>query len=201
MNDSGDRRLDAYLWLFVVPALFLFGLFIVVSGPRKIEGLPVLSELPNFNLINQDGAPVDLNDLQGKIWVADFIFTTCAGPCPIMSTEMAGLQKYYRLHPEVHFVSYTVNPEYDTPEVLAQYAARYGARSDRWTFLTGAIEDIHRLAAEGFKMGSLDEPVNHSTRFALVDGQGRLRGYYNSDDEPAIKTLMNDIEELLVSLQ
>ncbi len=199
MTEGGGRKYDAYLWLAVVPALFVLGLFIVLSGPRENDGLPVLSELPNFNLTNQVGAPVGLDDLQGKIWVADFIFTTCAGPCPIMSNKMAGLQNYFRLHPEVQFVSYTVNPEYDTPQVLAQYGQRYGAQSDRWTFLTGAIEDIHRLAAEGFKMGSMDTPVNHSTYFALVDGRGRVRGYYNSEDEPAINTLIYDIQELLVS--
>ena len=201
MNEGSGRRYDAYLWLAAVPALFVLGIFIVLSGPKKNDGLPVLSELPNFYLTNQDGAQVGLDDLQGKIWVADFIFTTCAGPCPLMSSKMAGLQNYFRLHPEVQFVSYTVNPEYDTPAVLAQYAERYGAQSDRWTFLTGPIEDIHRLAAEGFKMGSIETPVNHSTYFALVDGQGRVRGYYNSDDEPAINTLINDIEGLLVSLR
>ncbi len=199
MTEGGGRRYDAYLWLAAVPALFILGLSIVLSGPRSNDGLPVLSKLPNFNLTNQDGAQVGLDDLQGKIWVADFIFTTCAGPCPRMSSKMAGLQNYFRLHPEVRFVSYTVNPEYDTPEVLAQYAQRYGAQNDRWTFLTGASEDIHSLAAQGFKMGSMDTPLNHSTYFALVDGQGRLRGYYNSEDEPAINTLISDIQELLVS--
>ncbi len=201
MNEGGGRRYDAYLWLAVVPALFVLGLYIVLSGPRENDGLPVLAQLPDFSLTNQDGAQVGLEDLQGRIWVADFIFTTCAGPCPIMSSKMAGLQNYFRLHPEVQFVSYTVNPEYDTPEVLAQYAERYGAQNDRWTFLTGAGEDIHRLAAQGFKMGSMDTPLNHSTYFALVDGQGRLRGYYNSQDEPAINTLISDIQELLVSLE
>lgn len=161
--------------------------------------LPVLGQLPDFNLVNQQGQEVGLTTLEGQIWVADFIFTTCAGPCPIMSRKMAALQRKFMHQPQLHLVSFSVNPEYDTPAVLAQYADRYGAQDDRWTFLTGSIEEIHRLAAEGFKMGSIETPVNHSTYFALVDGQGRLRGYYNSEDEPAINTLIDDIEGLLVS--
>ncbi len=164
------------------------------------EPLPTLGRLPDFALVDQRGAAVSLESFAGRIWVADFFFTTCAGPCPIMSSKMAALQRTFSRVPNVQLVSFTVNPEVDTPEVLLAYADRYQAVEDRWTFLTGDRADLTALALDGFHLGAGDQPIHHSTYFTLVDGQGRLRGYYDSTVPRALDRLVADIQQLLVRL-
>ncbi|MBI5092097.1 MAG: SCO family protein [Candidatus Hydrogenedentes bacterium] len=159
--------------------------------------LPVLWPIPEFHLLNTENTVVSPADFRGKVWVADFIFTTCAGPCPAMTARMAKLQEQFKNQPGVRFVSISVNPEFDTPAVLAEYGKQNGANPDRWTFLTGDSNAIQKVAAEGFKFGTMDEPIMHSTRFALVDRQGRMRGSYIATDDASIRKLPNDIESLL----
>lgn len=161
------------------------------------QALPVLYELPDFQLTDSTGAPFDRERMRGKVWVADFIFTTCTGPCPILSTRMAGLFKHFRNNPKVGFVSFSVDPENDTPEVLTAYAERYGADTSQWHFLTGPKEAIDELAVKGFKVGSGDTPSMHDLHFILVDGLGRIRGYYTGTDPEDVAVLQNDIESLL----
>jgi protein SCO1/2 len=161
------------------------------------QRLPKLYPLPAFELIDASGEPFTQESLAGRFWVADFIFTTCAGPCPVMSSRMADLAEAFADNPAVQFLSISVNPETDTPEVLREYADRYQADTSRWHFVTGDRNVIHSLAVEGFKLGSVDEPIMHSTRFVLVDDEGYVRGYYESSEPEGSLELTRDLTSLL----
>jgi protein SCO1/2 len=157
--------------------------------------------VPNFQLVNQNGAPFGSAQLLGKIWIADFIFTTCPGPCPMISTRMSELQKPLE-KTDVHLVSFTVDPTKDTPEVLRGYAENLHAQPGRWDFLTGAQSAIYNLSRDGFKLavsdgrGEAGIPV-HSTRMILVDRFGEIRGYYNATEPDAVTKLLADTNHLL----
>ena len=161
------------------------------------EPLPVLGDIPPFELLDNFGQSFTEKNISGKIWVADLIFTTCAGPCPIMSTEMRSVYKTYLENENIHMVTITVNPDYDTPEVLTEYGNRYDADFDKWHFLTGEYEKIQSLIANGFKMGDIEEIVFHSTRFALIDPNMNIRGYYMGTKSEDVKKLMGDIKKLI----
>jgi protein SCO1/2 len=144
-----------------------------------------------------NGVQIGLDELRGKVWVADFIFTTCAGPCPVMSMHMSRLHDEFKDDERIRMVSITVNPDYDTPEVLTNYAKQYKARTDLWYFLTGSYEAIQSLVANGFKMGDTEDIVFHSTRFALVDQESRIRGYYTGTETDEMEKLIKDIVRLV----
>ena len=167
------------------------------------QALPVLAEVPSFELINRDGRTVSKEDLLGRPWIADFIFTSCQVSCPAMTQRMAALRP--RLPATVSLVSISVDPENDRPEVLEEYARSYQA-PDRWYFLTGDRDEIYELIQGGFKLGvqvappeiaaqSL-EPITHSTRFVLVDAKGKIRGYYDAFDSGAMTRLVQDLGKL-----
>ena len=151
-------------------------------GESPSNELPQLYPLPEFSLIDSNGEIFDRDAMLGKYWVADFIFTSCGGPCPIMSGRMADLHRTFADNPKINFLSISVNPEVDTPEVLKAYAKRFNADTSRWYFLTGDGKAIHELAVHGFKLGSLDDPIIHSDRLVLVDDVGMVRGYYSGTD-------------------
>ncbi len=161
------------------------------------SSLPALTQLPQFTLIERSGRPMGLEDLRGKIWIADFIFTRCPGPCPLMTSRMARLQSSLEGKSDVLLVSFSVYPENDTPEVLTKYADQYHADRQHWFFLTGEKSAIHQLAQNGFLVGGVDDVMMHTTRFILVDRQARVRGYYDSNEEESLQKLMKDIETLL----
>ncbi len=170
-----------------------------LSGPP----LPVIKDVPAFSLIERSGQPLTKDDLLGKIWVVDFIFTSCAGPCPLLSTRMFSLQQSLdEFGDQVKLVSISVDPRTDRPEVLRKYAERYHAEDDRWFFLTGDDEEaIYAMIREGFL--SAVEPAKpggaiiHSTSFLLVDGQGRIRMRYEGVEPGSKKLILRDIRKLL----
>jgi protein SCO1/2 len=172
-----------------------------MTACKQEPALPRLFTLPDFSLTDQTGAAVTLNDLKGKVWVADFIFTNCGGTCPVMTEKMRALQNV--LPPEVRMASFTVDPDRDTPKVLAAYAAEHGATRDRWLFLTGEKQALHDLCIKGFKLpldesgGTVTEPIAHSTRFVLVDKQGEIRGYYSGTEAEELDRLSADAKKLL----
>jgi protein SCO1/2 len=164
----------------------------------------VFATLPAFQLVERSGESVGLADLTGKVWVADFVFTHCAGPCPLLSSKMARLQKALNGHDGVRLVTFSVDPERDTPDVLAEYARRYQAHSEQWLFLTGEKKEMYRLIGEGFRLAVDDGGpqagiITHSTRFVLVDQQGRIRGYYDGDEPGTVEALLPDIRSLLAT--
>ena len=153
---------------FVLLNASMMGLYLLsgaASTEAAAEELPVISTLPPFSLTSDKNTPLDNASLAGKVWIADFIFTSCAGPCPAMTRSMAAVAKKLELYPEVAFVSVSVDPETDTPEVLSRYGEKFGANPERWHFLTGTPEAIQELAVKGFMIGSVDDPVIHSTKF------------------------------------
>jgi cytochrome oxidase Cu insertion factor (SCO1/SenC/PrrC family) len=170
----------------------------VVLDPSTAAGaLPVLYPAPQFSLTNQDNKPVASDDLRGHAWVAAFIFTHCAGPCPMMSAKMAELQKTVP-DKNVKLVSFTVDPERDTPEVLKKYAATFNADSERWYFLTGEKSAIYAVA-DGMHLTAQpvsENDVLHDTRFLLIDPQGQVRGVYSSKDPSEMKQLAADAQRL-----
>ena len=157
--------------------------------------------VPLFQLINQNGQPFGSAQLNGKIWIADFVFTTCPGPCPMISTRMSELQKPLE-KTDVHLVSFTVDPAKDTPKVLRGYAEKLHAEPGRWDFLTGVPSTIYNLSEKGFKLAVSDgkeeagTPV-HSTRMILIDRHGEIRGYYNATEADAVTKLLADTSHLL----
>ena len=171
--------------------------------------LPILGIVPAFSLIERTQQPFTHTDLTGSIWVADFIFTHCPGICPLLSQRMSRLQTTLRTKP-VRFISFSVDPERDTPEVLQVYAQRYRADDQRWVFLTGDRAAMYALTREGFRLGvealapndprlTTHEPIVHSNRFVLIDPQRRIRGYYRGDDTESVAQLLQDIEMLMAT--
>ncbi len=160
------------------------------------NGLPVYGKAPRFELTDETGRTFNHKQLKGKIWVADFFFSTCAGPCPLMAANLKTVQERFRGRDDLHLVSVTVNPLYDTPAVLKKYAAKVGAETGRWSFLTGKGEEIHRLSVKGFKIGDPDNLIMHSEKFALVDQQGRIRGYYKGTSPEETEEMIRAIRQL-----
>lgn len=162
--------------------------------------LPDYSAVPDFNLTERSGRQFTRQDLDGQVWVADFIFTRCAGICPVMSANMRKLQD--KLPKEIRLISFSVDPYNDTPEVLREYANRYGADPERWLFLTGDPKTIQDLSVGGFKLaldptgGTEAEPITHSSRFVLVDQAGHIRGYYGTEDADVLDRLAADARKL-----
>ena len=169
------------------------------SVRRDVEQLPVIRAVPEFALTDQSGQTVTNADLRGKIWIADFIFTRCAGPCPLMTARMLEMQKALVKTPEVKLVSVTVDPEYDTPEVLKAYAEANFADPERWKFLTGDKAVIEKLVTEGFMQHLSEEggePV-HGTMFLIVDGNGMVRSARMLEDPELIPKVLTDTGNLL----
>jgi len=193
-----------FLWGFlgfVIAAVVFSFLYTELKTSAK-SSLPRLSIVPDVTLTERSGAQLPLSDLKGKAWIADFIFTNCGGSCPIMSSTMANFQEQLKDVNNVLLVSFTVDPERDSPDALRDYAEMYKASASRWLFLTGEKQKIDRLTREGFHLavaadsGSAAEPIIHSTMFVLVDRQGVIRGYYDSTDEKALTKIIADVRLL-----
>jgi cytochrome oxidase Cu insertion factor (SCO1/SenC/PrrC family) len=165
-------------------------------------------------LIDHRHRPFSRAALAGSVWIADFIFTRCAGQCPLMSAQMAALHQALRDLPAIRFVSFSVDPVYDTPARLAAYASHYEIPDDRWRLVTesdapvlppvreaGPITTIAHLARDGFRLGvgadgPPEEPITHSVRLVLVDQHGSIRGYYDATDVQAMAQLQADVRRL-----
>ncbi len=197
--NTASSTLEKTVWtvlaLVIIGIALAFALSSRSNQPaQEVPSLPVYAQIADFNLTNQIGRAVSLADLKGRIWIADIVFTRCAGPCPTMTRQMAGLQA--ALPVAVQYVTLTTDPEFDTPAVLKSYGEQFGADFGRWHFLTGSKREIGKLAIDGLKLTALDIPAEkrandadlfvHSTIFVLVDKQARVRGTFESD-EPEFK--------------
>jgi protein SCO1/2 len=205
-------RLLARPAFWVLAVVLLFGVPLSRSMLRRVPPAPpTLGNVPTFALTDQTGKPFGTADLQGKVWVADFIFTACQGSCPLLSQKMADVMRRARhLGPDFHLVSLTVDPERDTPQRLAEYGARFGAHPQKWSFLTGPMDVIEAAVVDGFKegMGRTEVPAEavnagtikvaaadggsrtdsfweifHGEHLVLVDRQLRIRGYFPATTE------------------
>ncbi|KFA93020.1 photosynthetic protein synthase I [Archangium violaceum Cb vi76] len=176
--------------------------------PRE-EPLPRLGRLPAFTFTRQDGEPFGLKQLEGQPWVANFIFTRCPTICPVFTRKMAGVQKQTaELGRELALVSFSVDPKYDTPERLTDYARKHGADPKRWSFLTGDYQQLKDTIVGGFKIAmgreeGADESdiasIFHGSHFVLVDRTGEIRGYYNSEHDDDVARLVLDTARLVKS--
>ena len=174
----------------------VLALALAMGACVKPKELPVMGDIPEFQLTAQTGQPFDSKVLDGRVWVADFIYTTCTGPCPMMTTHMRQLQNSTMETPDVLMVSFTVDPAHDTPPVLTEYARHFKQDPARWFFLTGDMAKLNDLGVHAFKLNSVDGSLIHSTRFVLVDRARRIRGFYSSDEDGFMPQLLHDVRQL-----
>ena len=177
------------------------------SDAPKPEDLAVSGRVTDFKLTDQDGKKLEAQDLRGEIWVATFIFTHCAGTCPLITQQMKQLDAELNDLPGVKLISFSMDPDNDTPEVLSKYMKAQGVDMPRWKFLTGPKSEMYRLTRDDFKLvvddkqGTPSEPIIHSSKIVLVDAQGFIRGRFDAMgmDGPtpeAIKSLAASIRKL-----
>jgi protein SCO1 len=200
-----EARLSALVGrpLFWLVFVGLIALFPIVRALRHPVPKPPALKIPlaSFVLTDQRGRPFGLDDLKGRVWVADFVFLSCPSVCPELTRRMAKIQHRARnLGEAFHLVTITVDPENDTPARLASYATSYHADPSRWSFLTGNLGDIETTVVKGFKIAMGKEPssegsslfsIFHGEKLVLVDGDGAIRGYYDADDAGVDDLLAN----------
>ena len=187
--------------IFYVAAIILFlmtvtALVVIETADQSRTDLTVLGTVPEFTFIERSGAPFGSNDMLGKINIVNFFFTSCRGPCPLMNRKVADLYVKYASTNAVRFVSISVDPARDSLQALQAYASDYGVNDDRWLFLRGEMEEVHRVSEDGFMLAG-DLPSVHSTKLILVDDQNRIRGYYDSFSDAQLESLTAHVRELL----
>src|SRR6201999_1182929 len=198
------KRLVFFIGFFVLLFVgFYFALTRFVPGFGEPE-LPVLSYVPHFSFSNQDGKTITEKDLTGKVYVAEYFFTTCRGICPKLNTNMKRIAADYAGEPDFRLVSYTVDPETDTVARMKVYADSLGADPKKWFFLTGRKDSLYHLARAGYL---LDDPKNdaknineqflHTQFMALVDKGGRVRKIYDGLKKDELEEMEKDIKTLL----
>lgn len=202
-----NRRLTAIVWTLLALGLFA----VMLAGMREMwlaserhdfRELPVLGQLSDFQLVERNGQTRTLADLKGEIWFAGFFFTECPGPCPALISQMVELSRAVgRTKGKVRVVGISVDPQTDTPARLQEYAKRMGVGENFW-LLTGPLPEVFRIAREGFKLPVEENPPEavpqagkmlHSTKVALVDGQGRIRGYYDGTGGELLARALPDL--------
>lgn len=183
-------------WLWTAFLALVMAVPVLRSAlPAPVPPPPVLGTVPDFRLVDQTGAPFGPERLSGRVWIADFVFTRCPDICPRMTERLAGVQR--ALGEQADVVSVSVDPAYDTPERLAAFARAHGADSPGWHFLTGDSGHVQEAVLRGFKIAfsraSEDiATITHGVHVVLVDGRGRIRGYYDSNDADALERLVRD---------
>jgi protein SCO1/2 len=210
MSTPSASRPSPYRWIIRLLAVLIVGVVVYratnPAPPAASSELRRFTIVPPFTLTERSGKNITNHDLAGKIWVADFIYTTCPGPCPIITASMAKLQDAVAHDPRVQLVSFTVDPQTDTPAVLAAYADKFGADPYRWWFLTGPEKPLYELIQNGFYQvvqDNRDQPpqdgqfqVTHSTKMVLVDADGTVRGFYDGVGSDGRADLLRDIKIL-----
>jgi protein SCO1/2 len=199
-------RLITLAFIGILAGLALAAIILVITMDQPPPP-PTLGEAPKFELTNQAGETVTQADVQGRIWVADFIFTRCKTVCPVLTSQMAGLQDWLKKQPggeRVRLVSFSVDPTHDTPKRLRQFGETHGADFDQWHFLTAKSREVMwPIIRNGFNLAVSPNPdnemmpVNHSARMVLMDREGDIRGYYMGTQDAGLKDLRKDLKALL----
>ncbi len=177
------------------------------SGEESADrSIPVLGTIPAFTLTDQSGSDFGTDQLDGKVWIANFIFTRCTATCPMQTRELATIQNRLRRHPlrrDIRLISITVDPEHDTPEVLKSYASAHSADPHMWRFLTGSEDDVRKLSRDSFFLpveeaaDDATSPIVHSSKFILIDPYRRIRGYYEALSADERRDLTRDLDRVL----
>jgi protein SCO1/2 len=190
--------------VFIGGLALALGVALVFRAMRPPPPLPTLGAVPAFHLVDEKGAPFETASMAGHVQVVDFVFTRCPSSCPRLTARMGELQgRLAKDGSDARLVSFSVDPDNDTPPVLAAYAAKAGADLARWTFVTGPVDDVTRAVVLGFKVsaakvatGANDYDVTHGDWFVLVDRSGTIRGYYPTEADDDFARLVRDAERL-----
>ena len=185
-----------------------FILVLNISAPNSVladRETQTYGKVPDFSFMERNGKEMKLEDLKGNVWIADFVFTRCQGMCPMLTGQMTNLQEKLR-DPKIKLVSFSVDPDHDTPKVLSNYAHFYKAEKGKWFFLTGPKVNMWEFITNGFLLGVSQptkedlaqgaEPVMHAARFVLVDQQGNIRDYYDSAEPSQMEELIEHAKTL-----
>jgi protein SCO1/2 len=189
---------------YFIAGILIGIVILVILGLDESSTLPVLGEVPDFNLVTHTGDRIRLIDLKDDVWVANFFFTSCAGICPKITEQMARVQEKFKNNSDLKLVSFTVDPVRDSIDILASYAKMWKAIDGKWFFVTGDRKKIYELIRYGFKLpvverdegGALGNFI-HSGKFVLVDRNGNIRGYYEGTRPEEVDKLMEDINLIL----
>lgn len=194
MSDLNKKLIIAFFSVFI---LGIIGLFTIDQATQsRINNLPLITEIPSFQLENFDGTSFTEQNLDNQITVASFIFTQCEGACPIMSENMGLLQKRFAESNELQFVSITTDPDYDSKDILKEFSSKYSNKNN-WFFLRGNIDEVVELSQDGFFLSASLLPLGHSTRLILIDKDRNIRKYYEGTIDANIVELQNDIVTLI----
>ena len=194
MSDLNKKLIIAFFSVFI---LGIVGLFTIDQATQsRINNLPLITEVPSFQLENFDGTSFTEQNLDNQITVASFIFTQCEGACPIMSENMGLLQKRFAESNELQFVSITTDPDYDSKDILQEFSNKYSNKNN-WFFLRGNIDEVVELSQDGFFLSASLLPLGHSTRLILIDKDRNIRKYYEGTIDANIVELQNDIVTLI----
>jgi protein SCO1/2 len=187
------------LWIVVLASLAAWPLIWSLRTPVPPPP-PVLGTIPSFELVDESGRAFGSRDLAGRVWVASFIFTRCETVCPRIAARVARIQERTRsLEPALHLVSFSVDPEHDTPARLAEYGRAHHANPRTWTFLTGSTAEVQETVEKGLRVSMGKDPadpspagISHGSHLVLVDGAGRIRGYYDPEAPGAVDRVVRD---------
>ncbi|NJN28489.1 MAG: SCO family protein [Cyclobacteriaceae bacterium] len=173
-----------------------------VSFEGKMVADTVYHTIRDFSFTDQDGNQVTQDTFEDKIYVTDFFFTTCPTICPIMKSQMLRVYERFKDHPEVLFLSHSIDPRHDSVAVLHEFAQRLGVDSEKWHFVTGDQDEIYDIGQNSYMVTAREDPDEpggylHSGAFLLIDKQRRVRGIYDGTKEEKVNLLMEDIEKLL----
>ena len=196
--------------------IFIFGVFLLACSKQHKElpylgrhdvnatGDTVYHRIPDFSFVTQDGDTLTQADVEGKVYIADFFFSTCPTICPLMKTQMLRIYERYRGNDSLMILSHSINPRYDTPGVLKQYKQKLGIESAQWQFLTGTHTDVYKLAQNSYLTSALEDSSAvdeggfiHSGAFVLIDKDRHIRAIYDGTKEKEVDKLMADIDRLL----
>jgi len=196
------------LVLMLVLALILAGVIgarlALSRHPSPIAGATPITEygtLKEFSLTDQNGNTFNSSSMKGSVWIADFVFTRCMGPCPLVTSKMIQWQKEFPSSTGLKFMTFSVDPEYDTPAILKKYATSYQADESRWTFLTGDHKKVYGIIRDNFHLvvepGASETDIIHSLHHVLIDKSGTILGYFNSADSADVEQLKTRLKKIL----
>lgn len=194
----GSRGFVYHLrWIVPIAVVLIFLGFATIWWANISTGeLPVLGTIPQFSFTERSGEPFGRTDLNGKISIVSWGFTTCPSVCPTMNKHISEMYHDFAASPQIQFIMITVDPERDSLPVLRDYAESFGVTDNRWVFLRAPIDSVVNLSEKGFMLGADDLPGGHTFRLTLLDTKGRIRGYYDGLDETSLRVLRDHIRLL-----